>query len=39
MTQKVDHKMGVENDMYDFFFKKNFSLKMSYYEEKNINMY
>jgi hypothetical protein len=39
MTQKVVHKMGVVNDMYYFFTKKFFSLKLSYYEEKNVNIY
>jgi hypothetical protein len=39
MTQKVVHKMGVVNDMYYFFYKKIFSLKLSYYEEKNVNIY
>ncbi len=38
MTQKVVHKIGVVNDMY-YFFTKIFSLKLSYYEEKNVNIY
>ncbi len=38
MTQKVVHKMGVGNDkiICDKIF---FSLKLSFYEEKNVNIY
>ncbi len=39
MTQKVVHKMGVVNDMYYLFYKNFFSLKLSYYEEKNVYIY
>jgi hypothetical protein len=39
MTQKVVHKMWVVNDVYYFFTKKIFSLKLSYYEEKTVNIY